>query len=228
MFITGTNTNIGKTIVTGLIARYFQKKNNNTITQKWIQTGNQLQSEDILLHYHIMGLPNKTHSKHCCPYLFKFPASAHLAANLEKKSIDIKTIKKAYHALKKEYQTVIVEGLGGIAVPINSEITTLDLVKELKLPTIIVFGNELGTINHTLLTVKVLQHENIPIVGLIYNHIHHQEHPLITNDNPKIIETLTNLPILAHIPYINTDITKIHKEPCYDQLCNSLDKIYNK
>ncbi|RAP31577.1 dethiobiotin synthase [Candidatus Marinamargulisbacteria bacterium SCGC AG-414-C22] len=233
MFITGTNTDVGKTIVTGLIARYFIDKNINTITQKWVQTGCESFSPDIQTHWLLSQKTKQDYAAYLtdiCPYHFTLPASAHLAAKKDNITINPSTIITAFKKLYKTFSQVIVEGIGGIMVPLTNSITTLHIIKQLNLPVIIVFSNELGAINHTLLTIETCKKNNIPIIGLISNQTTSSiPNKDIFNDNPKIIETLSAYPLLTEIPYLkNINPTTITKEPFFIKLSQQLDHFYNR
>ena len=141
VFVTGTDTEIGKTVVTGLLGRYLLEKGYNVITQKWIQSGSESFSEDIDTHLKLMGLKRNqpaAEKAEVCPYVFKFPASAHLAANLEKKKINAEKIKKSFRDLSGKFDCVLAEGLGGALVPYNSKKTVIDIAAELKLKHLVI------------------------------------------------------------------------------------------
>jgi len=204
VFVTGTDTEVGKTVVCGLLGRYLINKGHNVITQKWIQTGSENFSEDIATHLTLMGRQKEDIEKYLPyinPYIFRFPASAHLAATLEKSSIDAAKIKNSFTILSKEFDTVIVEGIGGALVPFNKKDLVIDIAKELDLPVIIVVKNKLGAINHTLLTIEAIRARDMKILGLIFNG-HENEDKIIANDNPEIIKTLTNERILGNLPLL--------------------------
>ncbi|MCM8787344.1 MAG: dethiobiotin synthase [Candidatus Omnitrophica bacterium] len=202
IFITGTDTAVGKTIVCGLIARYFKEQGYNVITQKWFQTGGFL--IDIKTHLKIMGEKInvfKKYIKYLCPYILKFPSSPHLAAKLEGKKILKNKIKESFNYLLNKFDFVIVEGTGGVLVPYNKKNLSVEIVKELNLPTVVVVANRLGAINHTLLTIEVIQKRQIKILGLIFNNLIKNENDLILEDNIKIIKKLTRKNIFGVLPY---------------------------
>ena len=204
VFITGTDTGIGKTVITGLLARYLKEHNINVITQKWIQTGNKVFSEDIASHVKSAGLEQKylkQHSGLICPYVFDFAASPHLAAKLQKKAIDINKIKRSFRMLSRNFDSVIVEGVGGALVPVSKDKLVVDIAKDLKLPAIIVVGNKLGAINHTLLTMEALRRRKIEIIGIIFNNISKKENKIILEDNPKIVKQVSQENILGTLVY---------------------------
>ena len=128
IFVTGTDTCVGKTIVTGLLGRYLKDRGLKVITQKWVQTGCIDTSEDIDMHAKLMDMDAEILKKYyddMAPYIFKFPSSPHLAASLEKRKIDNCKIKNSYQRLIEDFDHVIVEGAGGILVPLNEKETMI-------------------------------------------------------------------------------------------------------
>lgn len=191
-FITGTDTGVGKTLITGLLADYFLKQGLKVITQKWIQTGsNKKESSDINQHLKLMGKTwrdFKDYQKYMVPYTFKYPASPHLAAKLEKKNIFAEKIIRSFNYLKEHFDLVLVEGVGGALVPYNQKNLVIDIVKKLDIPVIIVIKNQLGAINHSLLTIEALKTRKLKIAGLVFNHFDKED--LIAKDNIRIIEKI--------------------------------------
>jgi len=177
-FITGIDTDIGKTLATGLIARYLYRQNKKVITQKPVQTGQHGDiSEDILEHRRLMGiaplpedlpgsLPMGTLT---CPYSFAYPASPHLAADLEGRRIDPENISRATEVLQKQFEFVLLEGAGGFLVPLTPQFLMADYVERHQYPVILVTSGRLGSINHTLLTVEAVQRRNLKIACMVFN-----------------------------------------------------------
>lgn len=201
IFVTGTDTGVGKTVVTGLVARYIQEMGYNVITQKWIQSGSSL-PKDINLHLRLMRKKKdyvKRYFNYVCPYIFKFPSSPHLASIIEKKRISAKEIKRSFNQLSNIFDFVVVEGIGGALVPYNKKGLVIDIAKELKLPTLIVAANKLGAINHTLLTVEALRKRKLKILGIVFNNL--KKENVILKDNPKIIKKVSRETILGVLPY---------------------------
>jgi len=205
LFIAGTDTGVGKSIVTGLLGRYFVEKGFSTVTQKWIQTGNVSRDFacDVNTHFAIMG-KRKTdfikHKPYISPYLFKTPSSPHLAASLEGKTISSKKIISSFKLLNKEFDIVLVEGSGGVLVPFNQRRTILDIVEELHLPVLLVAANRLGAINHTLLTIEALKSRKINITGIIFNNFKDTDKKIII-DNVRIVRKLSDVDILGSLPW---------------------------
>jgi len=225
IFITGTDTGIGKTVVAGMLLKFFRKNNINAITQKWVQTGNIEFSEDIENHFKIADIDvDKVHRKYrdMVPYIFPLVASPHLAAQEENSLIDKKKIKESFLRLRKEFDIVIVEGTGGFLVPINSEYLLADLVKEEKIPVLIVVGNKLGAINHTLLTVEAIKRRKLKILGIMFNRIDNELEDKIALDNMKIIKEITGENVFGEIKY-NKNI-----EELYEEFISIAEKIFGK
>ncbi|MBL7068375.1 MAG: dethiobiotin synthase [Candidatus Omnitrophica bacterium] len=191
IFVTGTDTGVGKTVVTGLLARYLSDGGYSVITQKWIETGSKGFSKDIDMHLKLMGKRRKDIKDflpHVSPYVFKFASSPHLAAKLERERINKDKIKKSFRVLQKRHDFVIVEGVGGALVPYNEKRLVIDIAKELKLPVIVVAENRLGAINHTLLTIEAIKARKMKVVGVIFNDWRGKTDRKILKDNIRIIK----------------------------------------
>ncbi len=188
-YVTGIDTEIGKTIVTGKIAAYLNRTGLKTTTMKPIQTGCTGIAEDILKHRKIMGVEPDSFDKDQItnPVVFRFPASPHLAAELEDSSIDFELIHSSIETLKKNFDCVLIEGAGGIYVPLTRDYTSLDFVKDKGFPVIIVSSPRLGSINHTMLTIEILKNSGVRIAALIYN-LFPPEKDEITSDSIGVIK----------------------------------------
>jgi dethiobiotin synthetase len=208
IFVTGTDTGVGKTLITGYLARYLSDKGYSVITQKWIQTGCKRGiPEDIKTHIKLIGRgigKVKEFLPHVAPYAFKPACSPHLAAKIENKKINAEKIKKSFRFLSKKFDFVIVEGVGGALVPFNERKLVIDIAKELDLPVLVVAGNKLGAINHTLLTIEALNSRKIKIIGAVFNNIGKGE-KYILKDNPDIVKRLSGQKVLGILPYGKAD-----------------------
>lgn len=171
LFITGIDTDAGKSFATGWLARLIMSRNKSVITQKFVQTGNQEYSEDIEVHRRIMGIPmTKEDVEHItAPVIFTYPASPDLAAKLDGKEIDFEAISNATKTLDSRYDHVLIEGAGGLMVPLKGDYLTIDYIREHKLPVVLVTNGRLGSINHTLLSLKAIADENIELFAVLYN-----------------------------------------------------------
>jgi dethiobiotin synthetase len=226
-FVTATDTDAGKTVVTALIANYFEQKNKSTITQKWIQTGNVNISEDLEYHLKFMNKNLKDYDQillkqKMCPYIFKLPASPHLSAKYENVKIEKNKIIESYEYLTNLFKTVIVEGSGGVLVPYNDTDFLLDIAKELKIPVIIVSMNRLGTINHTLLTIEALKARGLRIKGIVFNNKIDTKSgdKLILEDNIETILAMSGVEILGEVKYNKNKIALIEN---FDKIGKKLE-----
>ena len=202
--VVGTDTDVGKTVFTGLFANYLQDQNRKVITQKWVQTGcdSAQTALDIQAHNRLMGVetePNDNIQRAQCPYRFMLPASAHLAAKKEGKQVDINRITMSLQVLEQAYDDVIVEGLGGVLSPLTATMTFLDLLEQLKLETIIVVKNKVGAINHALLTIEALASRHIPMKGFVCNTVDSTLDLDVKKDNPLIIQQLSGVSLIASL-----------------------------
>lgn len=171
IFITGIDTDIGKTIATGLMAAFLLQKKRRVITQKMVQTGCETIAEDIETHRKLMNSPllDADKSGLTCPYLFRHAASPHLAARMEGVEINPGKILAATEKLAEQHEIVLIEGAGGLFVPLNRETFIIDYVEKNQYPVILVSSSRLGSINHTLLSIEALQKRDIPLKGFVYN-----------------------------------------------------------
>lgn len=170
-FISGIDTDAGKSYVTGYLAARMMKDGQKVITQKFIQTGNTGFSEDIDLHRKLMGtgmLPEDLDHT-TAPVIFSYPASAQLAARLDGREIDLDAIDSATARLKELYDIVLIEGAGGLMVPVTDDFFTIDYVSSRRLPLMLVTNGALGSINHTILSLEAIKARGIELVALLYN-----------------------------------------------------------
>lgn len=186
--ITGIDTDIGKTVATGLIAKGLHESGVKVITQKAVQTGCVELSEDIEKHRQIMGCSLFWEDKEglTCSYLFSTPCSPHLAARIEGDEIDVAKITDATKQLQSRFDVVLLEGAGGLFVPVSEEYTLLDYFVELAHPIILVTSSRLGSINHTLASLEALSNRKLSLAAVIYN-CHENSAPHITKDSREII-----------------------------------------
>lgn len=204
VFVTGTDTGAGKTIVTGLLARFLKQKGHSVITQKWIQTGSAGLSSDIEAHLEIMGLGRdeiRNYLPDVSPYIFKTPCSPHLAGKIEGRRISSERIKRSFKILSGKFDFIIIEGIGGALVPFNERRLVIDIAKELALPILVVAGNKLGAVNHTLLTIEALKNRKMKVLGIIFNNAMDEDKKILA-DNQRIIQALSGQKILGVLPWM--------------------------
>jgi dethiobiotin synthetase len=136
-----------------------------------------------------------------CPYAFERPLAPGIAARSEHVAINIEKVQKIFNQLRAAYDIMLVEGAGGLMVPISEEQLIIDVIGLLKLPLIIVARTALGTINHTLLTVREAQRAGIRVCGIILNKVS-PEPDEAEDTNPEVIRKFSHVPLLGQVPYI--------------------------
>ncbi|MCI5122149.1 MAG: dethiobiotin synthase, partial [Candidatus Electrothrix sp. AUS4] len=169
--VCGIDTGVGKTMVTGLLARHLMDQGKVVMTQKPVQTGCKDRPEDILLHRKIMGTGwlSPDDQGLTCSYCFPLPASPHLAAERAGVEIDPARLDAATDTLVGQVDQLIIEAAGGLMVPLTRELVLLDYLQSRSFPLILVTSPRLGSINHTLLCLEAIKHRNMELLGLVYN-----------------------------------------------------------
>jgi len=230
IFITGTDTGIGKTIVSAAIIRALIKKGIKVGAMKPMETGC-TKTEDRSLPPNVFIWGQKTDVKLLpsdgmflkemaemddtidliVPIRYEYPLAPMVAAKLEDRPINLDLAFRAYNILSEKYEFMVVEGAGGLLVPItklkiqNSKFKTYffsDLIKDLKLPIIVVARPSLGTINHTLLTVREAERCGLEVAGIIINYSRPPENTAAEKTNPEVLRELCPAPVLSEIPFI--------------------------
>lgn len=196
LFITATGTEIGKTVVSAGIAATLKNAGINVGVMKPISSGDTSDAE-YLKHAAQVDDPLNLIN----PISLRYPLAPSVSARIECIDIDIAAIETKYDRLSKKYDFMIVEGVGGIAVPINDDFLVSHLIHRLNLPVVIIALSGLGTINHTMLTVEFARQNNIKIIGIVLNQINADTTGLVEQTNPEEIERITNVPIVGNVPY---------------------------
>ena len=189
-FVSGIDTNIGKSYVTGWLAAQWNARGVRTITQKLVQTGNENISEDIELHRRIMGcsLLQEDLERLTMPEIYSYPCSPHLAAEIDNRPIDFEKIRKATEVLSEKYDAVLLEGAGGLMVPLTRDLLTIDYARNMSYPVILVTSGRLGSINHTLLSLEALKLRNMTLKALVFNDFPVEEDTRISDDTRQYLE----------------------------------------
>lgn len=188
-FLSGIDTDAGKTYATAMMARYFMDKGLSVITQKFVQTGCDEYSEDIVRHRELLGtgLLDVDLDHTTAPVIFSYPASAQLAARIDGREIDLKAIDDATARLTSLFDIVIIEGAGGLMVPLTDDFLTIDYIVTRRLPVILVTNGVLGSINHTILSLEALERRGIDVPYVVYNK-HFDSDKVIAADTHGFIE----------------------------------------
>ncbi len=187
IFITGTGTDVGKTLVAAIVAEALHAD-----YWKPVQAGYQSGTDSLLVQQLITNGKSIVHPE---LYKLEMPASPHLAAAAENKKI---RINKIINNVPKTKRHLIIEGAGGLMVPLNKKDLTITLIKKLKAQVIIVSKNELGSINHSLLTAAVLKKEKIPVLGWIFTEEYqHYEAEIANWSGFPVIGAVKHLPVIS-------------------------------
>lgn len=190
-FITGIDTNIGKTYFTGLLAKQLLNQDKKVISQKLIQTGCHQYADDVLTHRQMMGIELLDCDKTglTMPCVLPYPCSPHLASQIDHKVIDLKYIHQTTCQLEQIFDIVLIEGAGGLYVPINDELFLMDYIKKYQYPIILVTSGRLGSINHTILSINAILNQGLTLYALAYNHFDDHQDKLIANDTQNFFKT---------------------------------------
>lgn len=199
-FVSGIDTDCGKSYATGTLARMIQNAGESVITQKFIQTGCDTYqgsiSEDIVLHRRLMGIEptSEDHSGTTCPLIFRHPASPHLAAAIDKRNVDCNIISHSSDILAERYDIVLCEGAGGLMVPVQpitdeeDDYLTIDYIASHGLPLLFVTSAKLGSLSHTLLSLEACRHRGIRLEAILWNKYPAGD-PIIAADTRQTIST---------------------------------------
>jgi dethiobiotin synthetase len=195
-FLTGTDTNAGKTYVAALLIRALRKQGIDCVGMKPICCGSRADAE--LLHQASGG---NTELNRINPVWLRTPAAPYVASMIENRPIDLALIRESFAALRAEHACVAVEGIGGWMVPIEKDYFVGHLAREMGLPVIVVVANKLGAINHAVLTVRAVRIQGLTCAGIILNDALSapQEETVATTTNRAVLETLLEVPILLEI-----------------------------
>jgi dethiobiotin synthetase len=168
-FVTGTDTGVGKTVVACALARALRAAGRDVGVLKPAETGVGPDGPlDARALREAAGVDDPLDA--VCPVQLALPAAPSVAAAAEGRTVDTGAIRKAYDALRARHETLVVEGAGGLLVPLAEGFTMADLARELALPVLVVARASLGTINHTLLTVEALARRGLPLAGVVVSH----------------------------------------------------------
>jgi dethiobiotin synthetase len=222
LFITGTDTGVGKTFVTAGILSHLRRRGVNCIPAKPFQTGCvNGNCPDLEFALETAGISVSEEQKSLlCPWRFEPACSPHLAAELFGVRLDPLEAARNLRSLDTRYETVIAEGAGGILVPLGKGLTMLDLMAELGWPVVLVSANRLGTINHTLLSIRCLEAAGIRPAGVIFT-LPEPGDPLIERDNIITVEKHGAVRILGLIPHS----PEVFPYECFEEVCGSIEEV---
>jgi dethiobiotin synthetase len=209
LFITGTDTGIGKTLVAGGLARVLADRGESVGVMKPVETGCPKEGWP----------PDADFLRRCArvddsmdtivPERFSAALAPLVAAERERREVDIERIRTSFGRLAEKYERLIVEGAGGISVPLTRNVDYAVLAGLLGLRVLVVARPGLGTLNHTFLTVHYAQCRGLTVIGVVVSGFDPKTDDLAEQTNPETIETLCGVPVLGLVPRIeDTDIPK--------------------
>ncbi len=213
LFITGTDTEIGKTFITAILTLGLRNMGMSVCPAKPIASGGVLYenswiSEDVLTYQRLTGILEAPSL--LSPICFQRPASPHLAAELEGQSIRPQQAIDALHELAQWYEMLLIEGIGGWLVPITYEYSVADLAQEIQFPVLVVSANKLGTLNHTLLTLESIRNRGLSIAGVVMTNPNRPGDSDIAANNIETIKKVGHVEILGVIPYLGENAVQTH------------------
>jgi len=224
--VTGTDTGVGKTLVSGGIAAELRRRGAPVGVMKPFATGarsvrGRLVSEDAEFLKEAAGVDDPLDRIN--PICLKPPLAPAMAAEVARQKIDLRKVWAAYRTLTLRHRTLIVEGVGGLLVPLIPGLTVADFARKLRLPLLIVTRPALGTLNHTALTVHVARSHGLKILGLVVNAAQPGKKGLAERLNPAALELFTGLPVLGELPYLGRNPAKALGHSVFRRIVDRLD-----
>jgi dethiobiotin synthetase len=198
IFLTGTDTGVGKTHVAALLLGELRRRGVRAAAFKPISCGEGGRN-DARIYHELMG--REVPLDVINPIYLHHPLAPSVAAKLERRRIDLRTVFSSYRSLLTNHQVVLVEGAGGLMVPIRDNYYVADLARVLKLPLLIVARLGLGTINHSLLTVHEAQARGLRVAGIVLNDTVGGKRGLAARTNIEVVPTLCRVPLLGVVPH---------------------------
>ncbi len=207
IFVTGTDTGVGKTVVSALLIRAFMINGYTVCPMKPVETGCR-RDGDVLLPSDGEFLKEIAETeepiKNITPFCFETPVAPMVASGLEGTEVDIGLIKERYLHLLSKHDMVVVEGAGGLMVPIKEDYYMLDLVLELGLKVVVVALNRLGVLNHTLLTMEVLDKYGLECIAVFLNDPERDPLDKSQDTNLQVLRQLLDVSLLESIPKVGS------------------------
>ncbi len=198
LFVAGTDTAVGKTQIAGALASALRTKGFRTAVMKPVSCGG---AEDARFLSACAGSDEPL--RYVNPIALKRPLSPNVAAKLEKKAIRLSAVDEAVRYFqKRKYDVLVVEGCGGLLVPIVGKFFVVDLIKRMKAKVLLVSRSGLGTINHTLMSLEALERRGLKATGVIFNRLSGGPLSIPEKTNPGVVRQLSGIPSLGMFPYL--------------------------
>ncbi|MCS7141633.1 MAG: dethiobiotin synthase [Candidatus Nitrosocaldus sp.] len=207
VFVTGTDTGVGKTLVTAAIVHALRRDGIDAVGMKPVATGVDrdalLKSMDAEIIARYSGM-DRSEYELVNPVFLAVEAAPYMASIMLRQEIDMERVFSAYRRLRERHEFLVVEGIGGVMVPIRKGYYVVDLIKDMGLPALIVARARLGTINHTLLTIDACRRRGVEIVGVVMNMVDHGN-PVEANAG-SMIQELSSVPVIGSIPLLTNPV----------------------
>ena len=205
IFITATDTGVGKTVVTAALAVALRKRGYAVGVMKPIETGVPSSADDESDAARLRAAARSSDAlTEIRPYAFRLPVAPLSAARAEGTTVRVATIMRTFRILQSRHEVLLVEGVGGVHVPITSSLDVADLIYKMKFPAIVVGQSGLGGINHALLTLHALRRRKIPIVALVLNQprpVHTKTARVQERTTVTLLCRLAKVPVVGPLPY---------------------------
>ncbi len=208
VFVSGTDTEVGKTVVAAALLAAARAGGIDAVPMKSVQTGctrkgQRLIAPDLQFALKMASMrPTREEMDLMCPCRFEPACSPHLAARLCRGRVDMRNIRRSFQSLMEQHEAVVVEGAGGVLVPLSPRKTMLDLMRKFNLPVVLAARSGLGTINHTLLSVQEIRRTGLTVLGFFFVDTFKYHHGAIEKDNLRLIESIGKVPCLGWITFI--------------------------
>lgn len=203
LFVTATDTGVGKTVVAAAIARHLRSRMKRVAVLKPVASGCYRAREGLISEdAELLAAASDTHHPLdlICPNRYEEPLAPGVAARRANQPVDWDAVSRSIRLMSPDSDCMIIEGAGGLFVPLDDRHTILDLILALSVPVLIVARPFLGTINHTLLTVEALRKEKIEVTGVVINRYPAENAGVAEETSPQQIERFGKVPVLAIVP----------------------------
>lgn len=209
-FVTGTDTEVGKTLVSGALLFLLQKKHSQVIGYKPVVAGvslidGKLQNEDLITLALASNHEAAKNISNICPYILETPSAPHLVAKKNGIELNYDKMLDGFRNLEKQTEAIVVEGVGGFKVPFHQNKDSADFAQDIGLPVILVVGMRLGCINHALLTVEAVLSRGLTLAGWVANTIGPMN---LLDENIQSLRQLIQAPLLGTIPHLDQELAK--------------------
>jgi dethiobiotin synthetase len=210
-FVTGTDTEVGKTLISGALITHLKKQHAVVASFKPVVAGlrdiaGKICNEDILALSRVMTYKPQDNYLDICPYQLSTPAAPHLVAKASGMHLDYSVMLNAFKDLREKSDAIVVEGVGGFKVPFHDDKTSADFAEDIDLPIVLVVGMRLGCINHALLTVEAIQARGLRLAGWVANTIGPMT---LLQENIATLEHLIPEPLLGVIPELPKEFIQV-------------------